>query len=173
MRVVDLPCSPNAHTRKGDRRWTDAPAQRWIRPMTLSLLGSATWSVLDFVRTNLRTERLAIALRRSQRPGHAPSQVAGGDRPPPVEMKRASLEGLFKVGARPSAHWEINQPSPRRNNERTWREHFSARHRAGAPTGRQRAVGSADLLRHCRVSSVTTGRPKSRNPFQFQRHYCL
>ena len=29
--------------------------------MTLSLLGSATWSVLDFVRTDLRTVRLAIA----------------------------------------------------------------------------------------------------------------
>ena len=29
--------------------------------MTLSLLGSATWSVPDFVRTDLRTVRLAIA----------------------------------------------------------------------------------------------------------------
>ena len=28
--------------------------------MTLSLLGSATWSVPDFVRTDLRTVRLAI-----------------------------------------------------------------------------------------------------------------
>ena len=47
--------------------------------MTLSLLGSATWSVLDFVRTDLRTERLAIACGDlSDRVMH-PSQVAGGD----------------------------------------------------------------------------------------------
>ena len=172
MRVVDLPCSPNAHTRKGDRRWTDAPAQRWIRPMTLSLLGSATWSVLDFVRTNLRTERLAIALRRSQRPGHAPSQVAGGDRPPPAEMKRASLDGLFKVGARPSAHWEINQPSPRTNNERACREHFSSPSRWGADrTAARRWIGrSSSSLPRLLLKTV---RPRSRNPFQFQRHHCL
>ena len=43
--------------------------------MTPSLLGSATWSVPDFVRTDLRT-MLAIA-RRPQRQSHATSQVAG------------------------------------------------------------------------------------------------
>ena len=45
-------------------------------------LGSATWSVLDFVRTDLRTVRLAIAKGdRSDRVMH-PSQVAGHDDPP-------------------------------------------------------------------------------------------
>ena len=44
-RAVDLSCSPNAHTRKGDRRRMVVPAQRGVNRMTLSLLGSATWSV--------------------------------------------------------------------------------------------------------------------------------
>ena len=58
------------------------PAQRGVNRMTLSLLGSATWSVLDFVRTDLRTVRLAIASGdRSDRVMH-PSQVAGHDDPP-------------------------------------------------------------------------------------------
>ena len=44
--------------------------------MALQLLGSATWSVLNFVRTDLRTGRLAIAYgERSHRAMH-PSQVA-------------------------------------------------------------------------------------------------
>ena len=69
--------------------------------MTLSLLGSATWSVPDFVRTDLRTVRLAIACGDlSDRVMH-PSQVAGGDHPP-------------SYGDRGSSQLEINQPRPKR-----------------------------------------------------------
>ena len=38
-----------------------SPCSARVSRMALSLLGSATWSVLDFVRTDLRTVRLAIA----------------------------------------------------------------------------------------------------------------
>jgi len=66
--------------------------------MTLSLLGSATCSVRDFVQTDLRTVRLAIAKGdRSDRVIH-PSQVAGHDDPPYAEY------GNEEGGARPSAH---------------------------------------------------------------------
>ena len=69
--------------------------------MTLSLLGSATWSVRDFVRTDLRTVRLAIANGdRSDRVMH-PSQVAGHDDPP--YAGRGTEEGRCSHGqsARP------------------------------------------------------------------------
>jgi len=55
--------------------------------MALSVLGSATCSVLDFVRTDLRTMRLAIALQRPQRQHPAPSQGAGSH--PIYPMRRA------------------------------------------------------------------------------------
>ena len=64
--------------------------------MTLSLLGSATWSVRDFVRTDLRTVRLAIAYGdRSDRVMH-PSQVAGHDDPP--YAGRGTEEGGARMG---------------------------------------------------------------------------
>jgi hypothetical protein len=72
------------------------PAQRRVKRTALSLLGSATWSVPDFVRTDLRTVRLAIARGdRSDRALH-PSQVAGGDQPPFRTGQRASLEESLK-----------------------------------------------------------------------------
>ena len=65
--------------------------------MTLSLLGFATWSVLDFVRTDLRTVRLSIANGdHSDRVMH-PSQVAGHDDPPYAGL------GNEEDGARPTA----------------------------------------------------------------------
>jgi len=40
--LIDLLCSPNAHTRKGHRKWMAAfLLQRWINRTALSLLGSA------------------------------------------------------------------------------------------------------------------------------------
>ena len=68
--------------------------------MTLSLLGSATWSVPDFVRTDLRTVRLAIACGDLSDKVMHPSQVAGGDHPP--------------LRDRGSSQLEINQPRPKR-----------------------------------------------------------
>ena len=72
------------------------PAQRGVNRMALSLLGSATWSVLDFVRTDLRTVRLAIVKGdRSDRVIH-PSQVAGHDDPPYAE--HGNEEGGARLG---------------------------------------------------------------------------
>jgi hypothetical protein len=64
--------------------------------MTLSLLGSATWSVLDYVRTNLRTMRLAIPCGDLNDSAMDPPQVAAT--PPSTSIwkgKRASLEGII------------------------------------------------------------------------------
>ena len=42
--LVDLLCSPKAHTRKGHRKWMAAfLLQRWINRTALALLGSAKW----------------------------------------------------------------------------------------------------------------------------------
>ena len=46
--------------------------------MALLLLSSATRSVLNFVRTELRTVRLAIACGDRSKGAMHPSQVAGG-----------------------------------------------------------------------------------------------
>ena len=57
--------------------------------MALSLLGSATWSVLDFVRTDLRTVRLAIANGdRSDRAMHPRKSQAVT----PIRLLRRQLE---------------------------------------------------------------------------------
>jgi hypothetical protein len=46
--------------------------------MPVRCLAPQTWSVPDFVRTDLRTVRLAIACSVPQPQGYAPSQVADG-----------------------------------------------------------------------------------------------
>ena len=57
------PCSELRldHTKNRHQRWMVPSAPAMGNRMALSRLGSATWSVLDFVRTDLRTVRLAIA----------------------------------------------------------------------------------------------------------------
>jgi hypothetical protein len=62
--------------------------------MTLSLLASATWSVPDSVRTDLRTTRLAIAYSdRNDRAMHPPQVAAITPIHILMEKERASFEG--------------------------------------------------------------------------------
>ena len=76
MAVVRLLCSPNAHTRKGGNGTHGSQAAARSKRMALMLLGSATRSVLDFVRTGPSNMRLAIAYSdRSTKAMHS-SQVA-------------------------------------------------------------------------------------------------
>jgi hypothetical protein len=86
--------------------------------MALSLLGSATRSVPDFVRTDLRTVRLAIARWRPHRQSLQPSQVAlrnvtGVDQWSVIhELGRGAYEQAWKehhtILCSPNAHaeWE-------------------------------------------------------------------
>jgi hypothetical protein len=76
-----------------------APAQRRVNRMALSLLGSATRSVPDFVRTDLRTVRLAIACGDRSNSAMHPSQVAGGDTSTFQHRGMSELGGSFEGGA--------------------------------------------------------------------------
>ena len=66
--------------------------------MAPSLLGSATCSVLYFVRTELRT-MLAIAFQRSHRQGHATSRKSQG-RPTIVRGNEQARRNHFCFDAR-------------------------------------------------------------------------
>src|SRR5512146_2479503 len=73
--------------------------------MVLSLLGSATCSVPNFVRTEHRTVRLAITRGdRSDRTMH-PSQVAAGDHPPYARTGTSKLgRNICKGGHHETVH---------------------------------------------------------------------
>ena len=66
-------CRRSVRTRE-EAGWSPA-APRWVNASPYRCLAPQTWSVLDFIRTDLRTLRLAIACgERSERALH-PSQV--------------------------------------------------------------------------------------------------
>ncbi len=78
------PCSELRldHTKNTRQRWMVRSAQAMGKPQGLSLLGSATWSVPDFVRTDLRTERLAIAIGDRRDKALHPSKSQQRHHPP-------------------------------------------------------------------------------------------
>ena len=173
MRVVDLPCSPNAHTRKGDRRWTDAscsamdkthdPVAAWLRnlvrpglrpnepsnrasrhrPEAITATGSCT------IASRRRRPSPSCGDEASELGGTIESRCSSkralGDQSALAPKKqRANLEGAFQ---RSPSRWGADRTAARR-----W-------------IGRS----SSSLPRFL----FKTVRPKLRNPFQFQRHHCL
>ena len=108
----------------GDGGVTSASARVDTRPWRC--LAPQTWSVPDFVRTDLRTLRLAIAKSdRSDRTLYPRKSQAVTPHPQMGVRRTSKLGRTIYRSERPISPRTNNPKAGERGNEQAWREHYS------------------------------------------------